>query len=865
MKGWGKLKDKYKIALAGLLHDIGKFCARAGKKYTEDRKEFEYPHACYTYGWIKEHKNLFSKSFSGLNVEDFAKLSAKHHKPKTYEEKLIQIADWFSSAEREKKFKDELNYLHSVFESVSFTQKGREGFRYISYYRLKTLELEKESIFPVNVEGYVEDGEIKRLNELEKALGSYRRLYEEFEEDLKKIEDFKEEKAFNFIYYLMQKYLWCVPASTFDLQNKSRHYPDISLFDHSRVLAAIAVSLYDYINWKGIPPEFEKVKEENSFLLVEGDISGIQKFIYNVAKTEGIEDFSVAKALRGRSFIISMLPEVLARYILKEFEYPITNALYIGGGKFQLLLGNTDNIRSRLEEIEREINAYFFEEFHAQLGIVISKEEFSGKYLLGEDNLSYADIVERLQKNIDVKKKKKFSAFLTKEFNEKGESLCLSCKSLPAKEKELCYWCSKSNEIGSIIPKAEYIAFGCKDDGDNDEKPNEVIFGKFGKVLITDKAEDLENCSEVLILNKTEFLNNNGFKFIGNTVPLVNEENKNLLKQIVEEDEELKVVLKEKSVIPFKILGALAEGDKKLAYFRADVDNLGLIFSEGLKEEDEKSRYTISRIATLSRMLDLFFSGYINTLARRFNHKEVPVDTLIYIVYSGGDDLFVIAPHDKILEFAQTLREELEEYTARNREFGLSGGIYIANPTASLNFCADQVGSLEEQSKKTYFKVDDRITIKDSITILGKTFPWFEGAGRSSLTEILTENDLKVLDYKYYGEPVYLEDIKSLVDKIVELFREEENKLSRRVLYRLLEYHRTYVKNGKIKAEIYPKLYYLIERNLKNDVRKFFEDTLLIKGYKKLKATDVIKNLDVVIQLVLIRTREVKYATVEEQ
>jgi len=44
-----------------------------------------------------------------------------------------------------------------------------------------------------------------------------------------------------------------------------------------------------------------------------------------------------------------MVPEVFARYILDKLGYPLTNALYIGGGKFQLLIGNTKHNIDRLK------------------------------------------------------------------------------------------------------------------------------------------------------------------------------------------------------------------------------------------------------------------------------------------------------------------------------------------------------------------------------------------------------------------------------------------------------------------------------------------------------------------------------------
>ena len=60
---------------------------------------------------------------------------------------------------------------------------------------------------------------------------------------------------------------------------------------------------------------------------------------------------------------------------------------------------------------------------------------------------------------------------------------------------------------------------------------------------------------------------------------------------------------------------------------RADIDNLGATFISGIPE----SYNSISRTATLSRQLSLFFKYELNNLLENY---------LITSIYSGGDDLF---------------------------------------------------------------------------------------------------------------------------------------------------------------------------------------------------------------------------------
>ena len=80
-----------------------------------------------------------------------------------------------------------------------------------------------------------------------------------------------------------------------------------------------------------------------------------------------------------------------------------------------------------------------------------------------------------------------------------------------------------------------------------------------------------------------------------------------------------------------------------LGILKADVDNLGLIMGWGLKGD----RFTLSRLATLSRQLDLFFSCFLPDLIASKSEFQN-----IYTVFAGGDDLFLIGPWNRIMELA---------------------------------------------------------------------------------------------------------------------------------------------------------------------------------------------------------------------
>ena len=102
-----------------------------------------------------------------------------------------------------------------------------------------------------------------------------------------------------------------------------KSHPDISLYDHARSVAAIAVCLR------------EAHQQAEPFLLIQGDISGVQSFLYKLASPD--EAKNTAKRLRGRSLFLVLLAETVARYYMRALNLPPTNLLYCGGGHFSIL------------------------------------------------------------------------------------------------------------------------------------------------------------------------------------------------------------------------------------------------------------------------------------------------------------------------------------------------------------------------------------------------------------------------------------------------------------------------------------------------------------------------------------------------
>jgi hypothetical protein len=82
-------------------------------------------------------------------------------------------------------------------------------------------------------------------------------------------------------------------------------------------------------------------------LLAKGDVSGIQRFLYQATEK------GAARGLRGRSLYLQRLSEAAAPFVWHRLRLPLTNLLYSGGGHFLLLARPSDE--ARLPEIRQEV------------------------------------------------------------------------------------------------------------------------------------------------------------------------------------------------------------------------------------------------------------------------------------------------------------------------------------------------------------------------------------------------------------------------------------------------------------------------------------------------------------------------------
>jgi len=564
----------------------------------------------------------------------------------------------------------------------------------------------------------------------------YEAAWDEFIKDVKNISMQDAASKFNTLYYIMQKYTWAVPSATPWKRGISgkETVPDISLFDHSKTTCAIAECLYEgninetYLDnvVEGIKKHFAKKSlsenerdalEKEVFVLIGGDISGIQKFIYSITSK------GAAKGLKGRSIYLQLLSRAISKYIVNKLGLSITNILYSAGGRFYILTPSDKNREEIYETIERTL----LEIHRGELYLSVAEIPIRAiDFLDGNFAKKWDELGEKLAE----KKKKKFSRILDKnifqpysEYNEichvcgqpsdkiieedGGVKKCRLCKSF----EELAGKIAGKNEI-----KARYLVEG-EPSGKEEEGTWMWNISRFG--ITYDMVEKLDGKKYSLVckLNDTNFIDPTsenhtslGFSFVFQT-PLME------LKEMAER----------------------SEGIKRWGVLRGDVDNLGKIFREGLKDNA-----TISRISTLSSMLSLFFNGYMNVICKKYKGK-------VYGIYSGGDDFFIVASWSILPELAQKIYEEFRRFTCYNPNITLSMGISIApSEKYPIYRIAELSGDALELSKSSL-----NGTEKNSITFMGFPVKWdvFNGPLQEFKEELerFIEGKPKGILHKFYA------------------------------------------------------------------------------------------------------------------
>ena len=673
--------------LGALLHDIGKVLHRG---------------EAILRGYRESHKEAGYRFLRDLSLPLLAEFAKYHHEEDLRELReedfrafrevgeegvgdilrnllwIVCEADTLSARERGEEERDfrPSNPLISVFSEVRGIKSEEVGANESVAFPLN--EFGMHLLFPK--QDYSVSGE------------EYEKIEERFKREFKQLVD---EKMLHpdKVLMLLERYTSFVPSFT----TKDN---DISLFDHLKMTAAIASCLYLYHEDEIFTVNLiNKIKNRNEmkFLLIGGDISGIQRFIYTITSKYAL------KYLRSRSFYLEILVEDIVEEIIERLNLTRCNILYAGGGHFYIIAPNTERVKEEIRKVREEANEWLLQKFGGDLFLALDYVAFNGDALKNFE-MNGKSLWNLINKRLGTLKRRKFADILAKEPEkvllergyEHNKKECDVCKRAVRKVLnvrkgeeivEVCEVCEHLWHLGDKLPKIEGF-LRTKERGRMREVPEafleeiEMPFSHFIFIQGLKLPEIRKRLMEILP---------EGSIFIKNSLDIHEEFRRFKVIPLFIADYAVKGVGEERGVeekiSDLDEIARRSVGAAKVGVLRMDVDDLGKIFSRGLQE----NKRTISRIATLSRLLNYFFKVAVNLVASgavEGDEAEELAEVVrdcprlrdkrenIVVVYSGGDDLFVVGAWSDVFQFAFELQKCFSAFT-RNPHITLSAGFAV--------------------------------------------------------------------------------------------------------------------------------------------------------------------------------------------
>jgi CRISPR-associated protein Csm1 len=496
---------------------------------------------------------------------------------------------------------------------------------------------------------------------------------------------------------------------------------DISFYDFAKLTAAAYTCL--------------EQSETGKILFVGGGVSGIQNYLFDIVSK------NAAKNLKGRSFYLHVLVEAMLFKILKALDLPLGHVVFSSGSNFTFIAPDTTTVTGKLNALKNDIADNFFKTHHIALNTELAWQGFTAEQFQND----YPSVCQGLAGVLAEEKKHRFNRQILHNFKDLFEPIeqggetrrdVITNEEI-AENKNVFI-------LGEAVPKrATQTEFDKGDDLINLKSAYQIRlgFGLKSAELCTPDAwkqirnksgyhfpvqlgiePDLDKDGNLLMyeglyefdINKTDtFLGNpndvaKGFQFYGG-----NDYPKTRLKQgwvaktfsemagkeETDTDKEGKRI--REYATPFE-----ETTFKRLAVMLMDVDGLGTIFRNGLP--------SLAAYSTLSRNLDWFFKGYLNTI-----WKDKYSDNT-QIIYSGGDDLLIVGRWNELIDLAKEIRTEFKAFVCEHEKLSLSAGISFVTAKFPVIKAAEYAEKAEKAAKNYSFSTLE----KNAISMMGVTMNW---------------------------------------------------------------------------------------------------------------------------------------------
>ena len=714
------LEASCRVAFSGLIHDIGKFAERAKIEispsernnnihlycpYNSEHNYHSHIHTAYTgvaIGIIEKYlppiNNVDTFPFQTDDKDNSViNAAAMHHKPDTYLQNIISTADRLSSAFERTKFEEYNQVAESEdYQSarlISLFEKLFQEKDVIFQYRYPLKALSPDAIFPT----------IKNVMDKDEATQEYAKLWKDFVQNTQKTNNRTDWNVwldnFDTLYSI---YTQNIPSSSY----KTLAY--VSLYDHSKSTAALATALWRY-HYETQTETLEELKDDNKkkFLLIQGDVSGIQSFIFEAGKNTRKNAY---KILRGRSFMISLFSECAALKVLDALDLPSTSQIMNAAGKFVIVAPNTKEVKNKLNDIKKDIDNWFQKNYYGLVSVGVATVEATQKDF---EDKNFAMLQKKIYQSLSVAKMQKFDLCkhsvtfndFFEQYKEK-EGLCCFDGRMPAQEpvpyEQDEYSCSRCLDILSLGESLTY--------------QNRIYISrrKFQKGFKTDILGfyiGLQAEGEILRVwdislptdESSALFNGCARRYINAYIPRFTPDdiNKDIYQDIGGIEVGKPKTFEHLTVENCIFLDGKLRTKPALMSVKGDIDNLGYILQSGIKNT------TFATMAGLSRQINNFFAIWLPWLCQTEDRAKN-----IYTIFAGGDDFYFVGPWFDMVQVLPQIRQRFADYVCHNSQITFSTGMCM---TRSGDDVINMSSLAEDALEKAKCRKVENETVKNAV------------------------------------------------------------------------------------------------------------------------------------------------------
>lgn len=463
----------------------------------------------------------------------------------------------------------------------------------------------------------------------------------------------------------------------------------------------------------------------DGFQLVIGDFPGVQRVIYTITSD------GATKGVRGRSFFLQLLAECVARRILAERDLPMTNALYIAGSKFLLLL----DAEAQVDGIAAAINDALLETFEGDLSLVLVNQSLPANGI--SDAGTLAKIYSKLKGDETRHKTQPFRHQRNSLFSPFGVGLEFACAISRREPREdesdaakrdretkgqWIAWEQEAfgqlaNDLAGVGDKLHYLVFSDQALDNSEKSYPQLLYQLTGWTCRLVDADALNRNrnpgynANIVALNRVDInpLAVQGIRFIAAHTPRVSAGDAAWWQKKHGDDEQVYAG----SIRNFELLATRGQDISFARYgvLRMDVDSLGSAFSHRLTDA------TLTRRVALSNIMSRFFEGFLPRICWELERGGEPLrpDSL-YLIYGGGDDLFVVGEWDLLPVLAQRIHDLFEQYCGG--VMTISAGIEVVPAHFPFYVVAELAKTaLDDNAKESRAG-------KNAICLLDEVFNW---------------------------------------------------------------------------------------------------------------------------------------------